>query len=204
MASLLVNLHEVVESYIKKAKDRDIAEKIGSEVLERSRQVIKKYKFTPEDACLFHVAELYPMLSRELHRLLKIIHRRMKTSTVLSHPWSIRVIRNMPKELFELLRQTILTGNYGILARKTRCSELLRLSDFSTVIKRLKHVINHAFVSVDETQILFKSFKNGSQCKAIIVDDHPLVIKYSKTLETVQFCLNYGCWNAFGIAQHVL
>ena len=58
MASLLVNLHEVVESYIKKAKDRDIAEKIGSEVLERSRQVIKKYKFTPEDACLFHVAEL--------------------------------------------------------------------------------------------------------------------------------------------------
>ena len=66
MASLLVNLLEVVESYIKNAKDKDIAGKIGSEVLERSRQVIKKYKFTPEDACIFHVAELYPMLSREL------------------------------------------------------------------------------------------------------------------------------------------
>ena len=86
MASLLVKLHEVVESYIKNAKDKDIAGKIGSEVLERSRQVIKKYKFTPEDACIFHVDELYSMLSRELHRLLKIIHRRMKTSTALSRP----------------------------------------------------------------------------------------------------------------------
>ena len=35
----------------------------------------------------------------------KIIHRQMKTSTVLSHPWSIRILRNMPKELFELLKQ---------------------------------------------------------------------------------------------------
>ena len=133
------------------------------------------------------------MLSRELHRLLKIIHRRMKTSTVLSHPWSIRVVRNM-------------TGNYGILARKTRCLELVRLSDFSTGMKWLKHAISHTFVSVDETQILLKRFKDGSQCKAIIVDDHQPVIKYSKTLETViaQFSLNYGCWNAFGIAQHVL
>ena len=198
-----MNLHEVVESYIKNAKDKDIAGKIGSEVLERSRQVIKKYKFTPEDACIFHVAELYPMLSRELHRLLKIIHRRMKTSTVLSHPWSIRIVRNMPKELFELLKQTILTGNYGILARKTRCLELLRLSNFATVINWLKHVISHTFSSVDETQILFKMFKDGSHCKAIIVDDHPLVIKYSRTLETIQFSLSYGCWNAFGIAQHV-
>ncbi len=196
----------VVGSGIKKAKDKDIAEKIGSEVLERSKQVIKKYKFTPEDACLFHVAELYLMLSRELHRFLKIIHRRMKTSTVLSHPFSIRVVRNMPKELFELLKQTILTGNYGILARKARCLELVRLSDFSTGIKWLKHAISHTFVSVDETQILLKRFKDGSQCKAIIVDDHQPVIEYSKTLETVivQFSLNYGCWNAFGIAQHVL
>ena len=61
-------------------------------------------------------------------------------------------------------------------------------------------------VSVGETQILLKRFKDGSQCKAIIVDDHQPVIKYSKTPETVivQFSLNYGCWNAFGIAQHVL
>ena len=103
------SLHEVVESYTKNAKDKDIAGKIGSEVLERSRQVIKKYKFTPEDACIFHVAELYPILSRELHRLLKIIHRRMKTSTALSHPWSLRIVRYKLKELFELLKQTIST-----------------------------------------------------------------------------------------------
>ena len=152
----------------------------------------------------FHVAELYPMLSRELHHLLKIIHRRMKTSTALFYPWSLRIVRNMPKDLFELLKQTLLTGNYGILARKTRCLELLRLSDFAKVINWLKCVISQTFSSVDESQILFKMSKDGSHCKAIIVDDHPLIIKYSKTLETIQFSLSYGCWNAFGIAQHVL
>ncbi len=42
MASLLVSLHEAVEEYIKKTKDKDLARKIGTEVLERSRQVAKK------------------------------------------------------------------------------------------------------------------------------------------------------------------
>ena len=62
----------------------------------------------------------------------------------------------MPIKLFELLKQTILTGNYGILVRKTRCLELPQLSDFSKVIKWLKRVISHTDSSVDEAQIFLK------------------------------------------------
>ena len=114
MASLLVSLHEVVEKYIKKASDKELAGKIGTEVLERSRQVAKKYLFTAEDACKFHVALLFPMLSRELLHFTKILRRRMKASTTLSHPWQIRIVRNLPVEIFELLKETILRGGYGI------------------------------------------------------------------------------------------
>ncbi len=41
MVSLLVNLHEAAKEYIKKAKDKELAGKIGTEVLERSKQVAK-------------------------------------------------------------------------------------------------------------------------------------------------------------------
>lgn len=204
MASLLVKLHELVESYVKNAKEKDVAGKIGSEILERSRQVIKKHKFTPEDACVFHITELYPIVSRELHRILTIVRRRLKSRTTLSHPWSIRILRNMPTEIFELLKETILVGNYGIIAKKTHYVELLHLSHSALVTKWLKRVIGHTSPSLKEPDVLLKVFKDGSYCKAIIMPEHPLVIKYSKSQETIQFFIRYGCWNTFGIAQHVL
>ena len=64
MASLIVKLHEVVKDYINSAKSVDIAGKIRSEVLVRSKEVVKKYMWEGEDACEFHVALLYPIVAR--------------------------------------------------------------------------------------------------------------------------------------------
>ena len=50
MASLIVSLHDIVDNYIRKSKDREKACKIGSEVLLRSKEVAKKYLFDGEDA----------------------------------------------------------------------------------------------------------------------------------------------------------
>ena len=62
MASLIVSLHDLIDNYIKKAKDREMAGKIGSEVLMRSKEVAKKYLFEGEDACMFHVMQIYPIV----------------------------------------------------------------------------------------------------------------------------------------------
>ena len=53
MASLIVNLHDLVDNHTKKPKDREKAGKIGSEVLLRSKEVAEKYLFEGEDACMF-------------------------------------------------------------------------------------------------------------------------------------------------------
>ncbi|CAB3996024.1 Hypothetical predicted protein [Paramuricea clavata] len=205
MASLLVSLHEVVEKYIKKANDKELAGKIGTEVLEHSRQVAKKYLFTAEDACKFHVAELFPMLSRELLHFTKILRRRMKTSTTLSHPWQIRIVRNIPVEIFELLKETILRGGYGNIVKKTKSVEQLEISNLDAVYNWVKHVAgNNTISGTIETDFFSKLLKDGSCCKAIVSPEHPFIVKYSNTQENIQYVTRYGCWNAFGIPQHVL
>ena len=202
MASLLVSLHEVVEEYIKKAKDKDLAGKIGTEVLERSRQVAKKYLFTPEEACKFHVAEIYPILSRELLHCTKIIRRRMKSSTTLSHPWQIRIVRNLPLEIFELLKETILRGAYGNIVKQTKYVEELEITTLDAVYNWVKHLTSSN--AAIETDLFTKLSRDGSNCTIIVSQQHPFVIKYSNTQENIQILTRYGCWNAFGIPQHVL
>ena len=43
MASLIVKLHELVTDYIKKENNQEFAGKIGTEVLLRSKEVVKKH-----------------------------------------------------------------------------------------------------------------------------------------------------------------
>ena len=120
MASLIVKLHELVTDYIKKANNQEIAGKIGTEVLLRSKEVVKKHMWKGEDACMFHVALLHPIVSRELIQWNKIAIRRMKASTPSSHPWQICFSRDVPTEVYNVLKLSLLTGKYGDVLRSTR------------------------------------------------------------------------------------
>ncbi len=79
MASLIVNLHELVNGYVKKAHNKELAGKIGSEVLLRARQVAKKYMYDSENACMNHVTEIYPIVSRELKRWIYNFYQKNET-----------------------------------------------------------------------------------------------------------------------------
>ena len=109
MASLIVNLHEIINDYIKNARDKELAGKIASEVLVRSKEVVKKFMFIGEDSCMYHVAHLYPMVSRELLWWNLIARRRMKATTSLAHPWQVIIARNMHEEVFNLLKECVST-----------------------------------------------------------------------------------------------
>ena len=97
MVSLVVSLHDVVDDYIKKSKDREKAGKIGSEVLLRSKEVAKKI-FDGEDACMFYVSQIYPMVSRELVRWNKIVAKRIKPRSSLSNPWGYDSVETCRKK----------------------------------------------------------------------------------------------------------
>ena len=200
----MVSLHDIVTDYIKKANDKELAGKIGSEILEWSRDVVKKYLFTKEDACMFHVAGLYRIVSRELLGWNKILQRRMKPTTSLAHPWQVRFCRNIPVEVFNLLKLTIFNGDYGIVVKSTKSVEQLQITTSNAAIKWITRVTKSTTSTLKETDIFFKLLRDGaSYCKAIISSDHPFLVKYSKTQETVTVLIRYGHWNVFGVPQHV-
>ena len=204
MASLIVNLHDVVDNYIKKSKDREKAGKIGSEVLLRSKEVAKKYLFEGEDACMFYVSQIYPMVSRELVRWTKIVAKRMKPRSSLSNPWGVKFSRNMPQEVFDLLKLTLLKGHYGIVSKKTCCVETLELTAANSAREWIMHVGSKTSSEITMASIFYKSLKCGSHCEAVICADNPLIIKYSKSQENIKISLHYGYWNTFGVPQHSL
>ena len=202
MASLVVKLHEIVNEYIKKANDKELAGKIGSEVLLRSKEVVKKYMYVGEDACMYHVAELYPMVSRELLCWTRIACRRMKAETCLAHPWQVCIVRNMHEEIFNLLRLTVIKGDYGIVVKKTKCVEQLHITTAEAAIHWMIHVIQE-ITTVDENDILYRLLRNNGFCKAVISCSHPLIINLSKRQGNVKIIFHYGHWNQFGVPQHV-
>ena len=204
MASLIVKLHELVTDYIKKANNQEIAGKIGTEVLLRSKEVVKKHMWVGEDACMFHVALLHPIVSRELIQWNKIAIRRMKASTPSSHPWQICFSRDVPTEVYNVLKLSLLTGKYGDVLRSTRSLEYLKMSTKEDVCQWMTHVISKVSNEGKEAEMLCKQLKDGAYCEVIVDHEHPLIIKYSKTQENVRVVMFYGCWNAFFIPQHIL
>lgn len=204
MASLIVKLHDVVKDYIKSAKNVDIAGKIGAEVLLRTKEVVKKHMWEGEDACAFHVALLYPIVARELTRWNKIATRRMKSSTRSSQPWQICFSRDVPVEEYKVLKLTILTGKYGVVFKSTRNVEYLHLSSREALCLWIGHVISNENGETQKNQDLFKKLlKNGAYCEVIVNKEQPFVIKYSSSMETLKVFMFYGCWNAFGVPQHI-
>ena len=203
MALLIVNLHEIINDYIKNARDKELAGKIASEVPVRSKEVVKKFMFIGEDSCMYHVANLYPMVSRELLWWNRIARRRMKATTSLAHPWQVIIVRNMHKEVFNLLKLTVMQGEYGTVAKNTKCVEKLEITTTEAAIHWMVHVIKD-HTAVDESEIFFRLLRNNGYCKAVISCTHPLIIKFSKGQENVKVVFNYGHWNHFGVPQHYI
>ena len=57
---------------------------------------------------------------------------------------------------------------------------------------------------LNDVSVLFKAMKDGSYCKAVVNDSHPVRIPYSKTLEIVRIDFRCGSWNRSGIPQHTI
>ena len=197
----MVGLHELVDDYLKRSKDKNTAGKICSEILIRSKEVAKKYLWEGEDSCLFHVAPIYPILSRELLRWNNLVKRRMRAVTSLARPWKIFFVRTMAQEVFDLLKLTILKGKYGTLTKTTCCVDSLEVT---LAVAWMLHVINKSNSTMQEEDIFYKRIKDGSLCKGIISHERPLSLTYSKSQEKIKVTMSYGFWNASRVPQHIL
>ena len=108
----------------------------------RSKEVVKKHMWVGEDACMFHVALLHPIVSGELIQWHKIAMRRIKAPTPSSHPWQICLSHDVPTEVYNVLKLSLLTGKYGDILKSTRSLECLKMSTKEDVCQWMTHVIS--------------------------------------------------------------
>ena len=57
MAELIVNIHDIVTSYIANAPDKNLVTKIGDELLKISRAVVKHHTFPEQQRYKYYLAQ---------------------------------------------------------------------------------------------------------------------------------------------------
>jgi len=68
MAERIVNLHDTVTSYIANAPDKNIATKIGDELLKLSRAVVKHHTLPEQQHYKYYLVQPSRMLAEEVYR----------------------------------------------------------------------------------------------------------------------------------------
>ena len=81
-----MSLHDTVSSYIANAPDKNLATKIGDELLKLSRAVVKHHTFPEQQRYKYYLTQPSRMLAREVYRWNKSLCRMLKRNSVTSQP----------------------------------------------------------------------------------------------------------------------
>ena len=180
--------------------ERKKAGEIKGELLELTRAVLKKYSLA-DDAkkTRYFIAQPSRMLKRELSRWNTLCLRRMKQSPNTRNPWRINFSRNIPFEVFDVLK--VLCETTSATKKETKC----RCKFTFTLAEDIMELMEKAGLKsqTESSVLLSKHFKNKYHASLNCREDRPLEITYSYSKETITLSCFYGVWNAFGIPQHV-
>ena len=175
MASLLVSVHDTVMNYIKKAKDKDLAGKIGSE--DTVKDVIRKPMFEPRRAIMYRSVKPSKIVSREIIRINKLVVRRMKPSPLGKMHWKILFSRYMPTDVFDLPHDYTQLPMAPSLLKKTSPTRTIEIDDQDKVVLLFLNLANINEVVLNGDDLLqAKCLRDGMKCSLIVNSAKPFVI----------------------------
>ena len=119
MASLLVELHAVVDRYI---KHKELSGDIGSNVLEAAHNVVKTRVFELKNTLRYRSVKPMNILARDFRCINAMLVRRMKPTPICRSLWNVVFSRYMPKEVFDSLDEYIQALNNQNSRSETKCT----------------------------------------------------------------------------------
>ena len=207
MAAFIVQVHNVVDEVLRTSRrsERDTNEKIGGELMQLTRAVVKKHTLPPMNAYKYHLAQPSRMLSRSIVHWNNTILRRLRRKPNSSCPWTVKCQRHMPLEVFACFKAASLTEEGGgLLAKNTKHVEEIKFHDQATLRDLFLEFGNKYQRCLKQDEIMCKVEKDGSYSMVIIKQNHPATWHYSKRLEIVRFTARYGHYNRLGVPQFTL
>ena len=193
-----MNLHDTVTSYIAHAPDKNLATKIGNELLKLSRAVVKHHTSPEQQRYKYYLAQPSRMLAREVYRWNKSLCRMLKHFPSLRNPWGIRLKRSLPLEQFDTFKTTVIAHGWGQVTTSTNHVEDLVITDEDHFKSLTMSRSNKFRRQLQETEGLIKVEKDGGYSRVVVDVARPVKIKYSKNLEMLTLSLSYGHWNRVG------
>lgn len=180
--------------------ERKKATEIKGELLQLTRAVLKKHLIENEEkSTKYFLAQPARMLKRELTQWDKICCRRMTKSTSSRNPFKIHFSRNLPFEVFDVLK-VLCESLPNIQKKETKCTCKFSFAFAEDVVELMEKA---GLKSSESSPLLAKLFKNKEYTCLNCRQDRTFDIVYSYSRESVSVTCYYGLWNAFGIPQHV-
>ena len=204
MAEFVVQLHEVVNGIISTSRGskKELNGKIGGELLQLTRAVVKKHTLPAERAYKYHLAQPARMLSRCVVGWNKSIVRKLKRKSNGSAPWTVKFRKDMPFEVYECFKTASLgEQGRGLLIKSTKHVDEIKFSNFSDLRNIFLELANKYGKCLEEGNVMFRKEKDNSHSIVIVNPNHPAIFCYSKGLEVMRFRCRYGHYNLFGVPQ---
>lgn len=207
MADFVVQIHEVVTGIINSSRGvkKELNGKIGGELLQLTRAVVKKHTLPQERAYKYHLAQPARMLSRSVVSWNKSILRKLRRRPNSSAPWTVKFAKDVPFEVYECFKAACLAEQGGgLLAKNTKHVEEIKFYNFSDLKNIFLELANKYGKCIENQNIMYKQEKDNSHSIVIVNANHPAIFYYSKRLEVMRFRSRYGHYNRFGIPQFTL
>ena len=204
IASYVVKVHSVVEEIIRASRrsEKEMNVKIGDELMQMTRAVVKKHTFQPKNAYKYHLAQPSRMLSRSVVHWNKAILRRRPNG---SSPWTVKFQRHVPLEVFACFKAASLREEGGgLLVKNSKHVEKIQFHVGAALRVFLLEFANKYKKRLSLTEIMCKIEKDDSYSMVITNQGHPAVWHYSKNLEIMRFTARYGHYNRLGVPQFTL
>jgi hypothetical protein len=178
--------------------ERRKAAEIKSELLELTRAVLKKYTLRDEVKTKYFLAQPSRMLEREMRQWNCVALRRMRPTPNGRNPWRISFTRNMPFEVFDVLKVECGLTNATVTGTNRKCKITFISAEHVESLLEIK-----IKPKADSAQALHKIFRNKDYGILNCRQDRPFTITYSFTRELISISFFYGVFNEFGIPKHI-
>ena len=200
-----------IETATRKAKKLYPNDKRSSEVMKQ----FKKYgrvvldRHLAEDRLKFELVQCYPMLERDIYLLWREIMQKMVPSTrAKKNPYLIKVRRNMPIEIFNLMNIFIKENCMQPNEKKTQSTITLTLSseeDLKVLFaerKRPRKTKKATWEKENFEDPFLRDLGRRGNTALLCGPKTPLKIRFPHSKQCVFVQCHFGYWNKNGVPQH--
>ena len=185
-----MEIHEVVNTIINSSRGfkKELNGKIGGELLQLTRAVVKKHMLPQERAYKYHLVQASHMLSRSVVSWNKSILRKLRRKPNGSAPWTVKFAKDVPFKVYECFKAACLTEQGGgLLVKNTKHVEEIKFNNISDLKNIFLELANKYGKCIENEDIMFRKEKDESHSIVIVNANHPVVFHYSKRLEVMRF-----------------